>query len=41
LQGASFEQPYQASGAFAHAARLAGGVAIGAIIVLLFWLMVG
>ena len=32
---------YRASGALGHAANLAGGVAIGGIIVLFFWLMVG
>jgi hypothetical protein len=32
---------YRASGALAHVAGLAGGVAIGVIIVLFFWLMVG
>ena len=32
---------YRASGALGHAVNFAEGVAIGGIIVLLFWLMVG
>ena len=32
---------YRDSGALGHAVNFAGGVAIGGIIVLFFWLMVG
>ncbi len=32
---------YRASGALGHAVNFAGGVAIGGVIALLFWLMVG
>ena len=37
----ALRSPYQASGALGHPAHLAEGVAIGSIIVLLFWLAFG
>ena len=37
----AFMSCYRASGGLGHAVNFAGGVVIGGIIVLFFWLMVG